>query len=150
MKKVLYYVRNVSLFIVTVLFIVSFSNILNANLNSTNPPNMISMYLYFMLNLFFVGYIFIEYALQLKTKEDNRFQCLFIFVNLLIILIYGRTYFDTNMVSVYLNKLGENLMLTTNFINTLFLLDNMIYFDVAYFSLLLYTLINQKKKEKDA
>lgn len=108
---------------------------------------MISMYLYFMINLFFVGYIFIEYALQLKTKEDNRFQCLFIFVNLLIILIYGRTYFDTNMVSVYLNKLGSPQY---EGLNTLFLLDNMIYFDVAYFSLLLYTLINQKKKEKDA
>lgn len=147
MKKVLYYVRNVSLFIVTVLFIVSFSNILNANLNSTNPPNMISMYLYFMLNLFFVGYIFIEYALQLKTKEDNRFQCLFIFVNLLIILIYGRTYFDTNVVSVYLNKLGSPQY---EGLNTLFLLDNMIYFDIAYVSLLLYALINQKKKEKDA
>lgn len=85
MKKVLYCIRNVSLFIVTILFIVSFSNMLNANLNSVNPPNMISMYLYFMLNLFFVGYICIEYVLQLKTKEDNYFQCLFIFVNLLIV-----------------------------------------------------------------
>ena len=119
---------------------------LNANLNSTNPPNMISMYLYFMLNLFFVGYICIEYVLQLKTKEDNYFQCLFIFVNLLIILIYGRTYFDTNIVSVYLNKLGN---LQYEGLNTLFLLDNMIYFDIIYVSLLLYVLIGKKKNEID-
>lgn len=146
MKKVLYYVRNVSLFIVTVLFIVSFSNMLNANLNNTIPPNMISMYFYFMLNLFFVGYICIEYVLQLKTKEDNYFQCLFIFVNLLIILIYGRTYFDNNIVSVYLNKLGS---LQYEGLNTLFLLDNMIYFDIAYVFLLIYALVGQKKNEKN-
>ena len=147
MRKVLYHGRNILFFVVTVLFIISFSNILSGNFNRISLPNMLSLYIYLVLNLFFVGYLLIEYMLHLKTVDDNSFHILFIFVHFLMIIVYIRTYFDTSMVSVYLNQLGEMQYLG---LNTNFLLDNMVYFDIAYVALLIYMLVNCTKKKKQA
>ena len=147
MKRVLYYLRNASFVIVTLLFIVSFSNILNANINGLTNQSLTPLYIYFAFNLFFVGYLLAEYLLGLRTRKDPWFQCIFLFTNLLIILVYVRTYFDTSMVSVYLNQLGDMQYLG---LNTNFLLDNMVYFDIAYVALLIYMLVNCTKKKKQA
>ena len=147
MRKALYHGRNILFFVVTVLFIISFSNILSGNFNRISLPNMLSLYIYLVLNLFFVGYLLIEYMLHLKTVDDNHFHILFIFVHFLMIIVYIRTYFDTSMVSVYLNQLGEMQYLG---LNTNFLLDNMVYFDIAYVALLIYMLVNCTKKKKQA
>ena len=147
MRKALYHGRNILFFVVTVLFIISFSNILSGNFNRISLPNMLSLYIYLVLNLFFVGYLLIEYMLHLKTVDDNSFHILFIFVHFLMIVVYIRTYFDTSMVSVYLNQLGEMQYLG---LNTNFLLDNMVYFDIAYVALLIYMLVNCTKKKKQA
>lgn len=147
MRKALYHGRNILFFVVTVLFIISFSNILSGNFNRISLPNMLSLYIYLVLNLFFVGYLLIEYMLHLKTVDDNRFHILFIFVHFLMIIVYIRTYFDTSMVSVYLNQLGDMQYLG---LNTNFLLDNMVYFDIAYVALLIYMLVNCTKKKKQA
>lgn len=144
MKKVLYILRNSFFFLLTLLFILSFSNMLNANLNSEKTVDMIPMFIHFVMSLFFVIYLFVEHAFQMSTKEDNRFNLSFIFVSLIMILIYSRTYFDTNMVSVYLSQLNHE---EYQGLNTLFLLENMIYFDIAYIALFIYAILSKSKRK---
>ena len=145
MKRVLYYLRNASFVIVTLLFIVSFSNILNANINGLTNQSLTPLYIYFTFNLFFVGYLLAEYLLGLRTKKDPWFQCIFLFTNLLIILVYVRTYFDTSMVSVYLNGLDQAMYQGSH---VLFLLNNMVYFDMMYLAIFAYAFLSGAKKRR--
>ena len=145
MRKALYHGRNILFFVVTVLFIISFSNILSGNFNRISLPNMLSLYIYLVLNLFFVGYLLIEYMLHLKTVDDNRFHILFIFVHFLMIIVYIRTYFDTSIVSVYLNGLDQAMYQGSH---VLFLLNNMVYFDMMYLAIFAYAFLSGAKKRR--
>lgn len=143
MKRAVYYIRN-SLFLATTLFfILSFSNILTANINSVEPINLFPVFLQFVLSLIFVGYLCIEFTLNLKTKENLVFNGLFIFISIIMMIIYARTYFDTNMVVVYLSKLTDP---SYRGMNTLFLIDNMKYFDIFYIMLFIYGITVQGKE----
>lgn len=144
MKRAIYYVRNSLFFATTLFFILSFSNILMANMNSLEQINLIPVLLQFILSLIFVGYLCIEFSLNLKTKDNKVFNGLFIFISLVMILIYARTYFDTNMVVVYLSKLADP---SYQGMNTLFLMDNMIYFDIFYVMLFVYGMTLQETRK---
>ena len=86
-----------------------------------------------------------ESLLWLRTRKDPWFQCIFLFTNLLIILVYVRTYFDTSMVSVYLNGLDQAMYQGSH---VLFLLNNMVYFDMMYLAIFAYAFLSGAKKRR--
>lgn len=91
-----------------------------------------------LIYLFMILYImlFIN-ILDIKNKDNKKYNILLYLITIIVFIIYGRYYFDNDF---YHNNLSKNIEE-----GYIYITQNYIYFNIMYTCLLIYYFINRKK-----
>jgi hypothetical protein len=138
MNKLLYYVRVLLFIIVMIPFIIYPHYVLSTNIYLTLSFFLFSIILFIMF-----------IAQQIKKKDYIKynnlynFSCIISFIYMIIVLLRGL--FDSFIIYKSMNILAENAKF--NNINTFFISNNMIYFVILLFGLLIYNILLIESKK---
>lgn len=149
MNKILYWVRNILLVILTVLIANSFIYLdLDRNAN-------LDLFIMLLLLIIFIGLLIKDFIHKESINYNNKFNLLIILVSLLMIFVYARGLFSTHFIynsKEYMDVLRSISkypydLRNLNDYNSRYINQNNIYFIIMLISIIIYRKVNKEKNE---
>lgn len=144
MNKALVWIRNISFIIVLLLMFLSFSGL--SCIGISDGEQDYRLWLTIIGILIFIQLI-VLFVKKNKCNLDNRYSLLMIGANIIFIVIYLRSMFDTNIIGTYIttNYNSDDIALRYAFLNQNYPLLTLIYLALFIYP---FTYIKVRKNEK--